>query len=108
MPDPDIVPHLSYFLPSRAGYTHLCNQPRETPNREAMSVMVSPEPFRAPVTASQTALKSTFRPGRPSHARRLYRRPPVRRGKHLIYLHLALFRKARIVKTGKECLEPDW
>ena len=35
------------------------------PDRSAISVMVSPEPFLALVTASQTALMSTSRGGRP-------------------------------------------
>lgn len=51
---------------SRAGYTHLCNHPVGlTPNRAVTSVTVSSLPFLAPRTASQTALKSTFQPGRP-------------------------------------------
>ena len=29
-----------YVPSSRAGYTHLCNHPRETPNRAATSMMV--------------------------------------------------------------------
>ena len=45
----------------------MCNHPRETPNRAAISVMVSPPPFLTSWTASQTATKSTVRPGRPPH-----------------------------------------
>ena len=56
-PDQNIVLHLSYFLPSRAGDTHLCNHPRETPNGAATSVMVSPEPFLAPCNGVTNRLK---------------------------------------------------
>lgn len=59
---------------SIAGYTHLCIHPLLTPNLSAMSVTVSPLPFHALRTATQIALKSTFRPGRPP--RRLYCRMP--------------------------------
>ena len=40
--------YISTFPPSRAGYTHLCIQPRLTPNRTATSVMVSQLPCNAP------------------------------------------------------------